>query len=351
MTAIGHNQPSIDSIVEENLLRGIYLAQLNCITRAVQDPRLSSRHLQVLAQIIERTNAKTGFAYPGRARLAADIVYYINGEPKHYTESSVATAISDLIEFGYIMAERRGVDGKGRALSHYVTKVPAKEDLEAQITAWCLKMRNQPRRKFPAPQPSDVDINITVRTKTDGDTRVSIRKPDEDTRVNVNDGIAVRNRPDVDTGIGSDVDTGIPTVTGDDLTGRSMPAFALEAEADKGAKAQADKRKKGTRLSDDWKLPHEWRRKTQTKHGLSDKQIDRQADRFYNYWVAKPGKDGVKLRWDLTWDNWIVSAIDRGLKPEGANSNNSADPDRKIMGEEAYARYQVLKREREAGHA
>src|SRR5581483_346922 len=95
---IGHNQPSFDQIAEENLLRGLYLTQLNALVRCVRDPRMSARHAQVLAEIIERTNAKTGMAYPGRARLAQDITYYVDGEPRHYSEASIASAIYDLTE-------------------------------------------------------------------------------------------------------------------------------------------------------------------------------------------------------------------------------------------------------------
>lgn len=33
-----------------------------------------------------------------------------------------------------------------------------------------------------------------------------------------------------------------------------------------------------------------------------------EADRFRDYWLAKPGKDGVKLDWKATWRNWIRNA-------------------------------------------
>jgi hypothetical protein len=201
---IGHNQPSIDSVVEENLRRGLYLAQIKTITRAVRDPRLRSLHLQVLAYIIEHTNSRSGMAYPGRARLAAEITYYnADREPKRYEPASIATAISDLIGHGYIVADKRAPEGKGRALSHYATTAPSGDELQAEIAAWCAKMRSQPKREFPGlKSTSNVDTSINITESSDVDAGISVR-PDGDTGINVNDGI------DVDTGIGADVDTGI----------------------------------------------------------------------------------------------------------------------------------------------
>lgn len=86
--------------------------------------------------------------------------------------------------------------------------------------------------------------------------------------------------------------------------------------------------KKGTRLPDDWVLPKEWR-----DWALSegrDLDIDDQALRFRDYWVAKPGSGATKLDWQATWRNWI-----RNAKP----GNGKAGEDgldrafRKIRGE------------------
>jgi len=177
MSGIGHNHPpSFDNIVAENLRRGLLLSQLHTILRAVSDPHLSGRHLQVLAQIIERTNAKSGMAYPGRARLAADITYYSHGEPKHYSVPSIANAVSDLIYWGYIVSDKRAAEGKGRALSHYATTPPSIEALRAQITAWCESIRQQPKREFPASRSADVDTSIDVRDDDDTSDHPEWRK-------------------------------------------------------------------------------------------------------------------------------------------------------------------------------
>lgn len=208
---LGHNQPSIDSVVEENLLRGLLLSQLNCITRAVRDPRLESRHLQVLAQIIERTNGKSGMAYPGRARMAADIIYYAKGEPRHYSESTIATTTWELVKYGYLIAAKMAPEGRGRALAHYATVTPSLEDLQRQITEWCEKMRGQPRRKFPSVEKApDVNTGVNVRTTPDVETDINVGPSDVDTGLNVRSS-DVKTGVDVDAGINvrADVETGV----------------------------------------------------------------------------------------------------------------------------------------------
>src|SRR4051794_31268655 len=104
---IGHNAPSLDDVVEENLRRGIYLVQLQALQRCIRDPRLNHCDRMVLAALSECTNTKTGLAYPGRAWLVANLVHYANGEPRHYSVGTVANAISKLVDLGYVVTKRR----------------------------------------------------------------------------------------------------------------------------------------------------------------------------------------------------------------------------------------------------
>ena len=304
---VGHNRPTFDNIVEENLRRGIYLSQLNCITRAVRDPRITSRHLQVLAQIIERTNTKTGFAYPGRARLAADIVYYANGEAKSYSQASIATTISDLIEYGYIIADKRGVEGKGRALSHYATTAPSVEELQAEITAWCQKIRSQPQRKFPAQQSADVDNSINVKSGTEGDTIVSVTNSDGETRVNVDNGITVSSETDGDAGIEADGDNGIATVTGIDSTGRALLSLLGEADSE----IQNHQRSRGLgrkRLTPTWAPSAAELSWVRERYDASDAQIAVQAERFRDHYIAN---GNLKADWSAAWRSWWSSDFNK----------------------------------------
>lgn len=67
---------------------------------------------------------------------------------------------------------------------------------------------------------------------------------------------------------------------------------------------------RGTRLPKDWLLPRAW-----GLWALSDPDVNAggqwteahvraTANRFRDYWTAKPGQAGVKLDWLATWRNW-----------------------------------------------
>jgi hypothetical protein len=45
--------------------------------------------------------------------------------------------------------------------------------------------------------------------------------------------------------------------------------------------------------------------------GLNSKQAVREAERFRDFWSAKPGQSGVKADWPATWRNWVRSTADR----------------------------------------
>ena len=63
---------------------------------------------------------------------------------------------------------------------------------------------------------------------------------------------------------------------------------------EKERETEKDKRKniaRGSRLPPDW-----------TPEGDYDRE---ELERFRDYWIAKAGKDGVKLDWQATWRNWL----------------------------------------------
>lgn len=64
-------------------------------------------------------------------------------------------------------------------------------------------------------------------------------------------------------------------------------------------------RKRASRLPADWKLPDDYRQAAIDK-GLSDEEINRQANRMLNWSLSS--KNGVKLDWYRTWLNWIADA-------------------------------------------
>ncbi len=80
----------------------------------------------------------------------------------------------------------------------------------------------------------------------------------------------------------------------------------IREEEKKQKKEQGQRSPKGSRLPTDW-VPSpslfDW-----AKRERPDLDIGKQASMFRNYWHAKPGKEGTKLDWDKTWQNWIYKA-------------------------------------------
>lgn len=80
------------------------------------------------------------------------------------------------------------------------------------------------------------------------------------------------------------------------------------------------KSKKGTRIPENWALTPDMGNYGRSK-GLHRREVEAEAEKFKNYWTAKPGAAGVKLDWVATWRNWIISAAQRlGRVPPGEPS-------------------------------
>ena len=74
-------------------------------------------------------------------------------------------------------------------------------------------------------------------------------------------------------------------------------------------------KKKGSRISADWRLPKEWG-DWAVQEGLDEVAVRREADKFRDYWIGKAGREGVKLDWLATWRNWVRRALqDRPARP------------------------------------
>lgn len=85
--------------------------------------------------------------------------------------------------------------------------------------------------------------------------------------------------------------------------------------------------KRGSRLPPDWELSEENRRYAAEKN-LSPAQIEREASQFRDYWLAKPGKDGVKLDWDATWRTWVRNVVKWQEARAGPESSRTPNFDR-----------------------
>jgi DNA-binding Lrp family transcriptional regulator len=83
--------------------------------------------------------------------------------------------------------------------------------------------------------------------------------------------------------------------------------------------------KRGTRLNPEW-LPEPEVRQQIAAECL---RVDLKAEhlQFVDYWIAKPGKDGLKLDWTATWRKWMRKAQSTAAARNGnGNGYHRNDP-------------------------
>jgi hypothetical protein len=76
------------------------------------------------------------------------------------------------------------------------------------------------------------------------------------------------------------------------------------------------KPKRATRIPDDFAITDEMRRWA-IEQGSSAIQVERETEKFMDYWRAVAGSKGVKLDWPATWRNWIRRGIEDGPRGNG----------------------------------
>ncbi len=99
----------------------------------------------------------------------------------------------------------------------------------------------------------------------------------------------------------------------------------------------SSKEKRGSRISENWK-PSQDDYNQALSMGLSVEQVDNEANKFRDYWIAKAGSGGVKLNWSATWRNWCRTAKSRS----GAPSYSSPFPNKQGLGGRAGAALRSL---------
>lgn len=87
-----------------------------------------------------------------------------------------------------------------------------------------------------------------------------------------------------------------------------VPTPAQPSDQSKSDQSKSDQEKttaRGSRLPADWTLPTDWKTEArQIRPEWPDHHIQRVADGFKDYWLAKAGRDGSKVSWLATWRNW-----------------------------------------------
>jgi hypothetical protein len=86
---------------------------------------------------------------------------------------------------------------------------------------------------------------------------------------------------------------------------------------------ESKRQNRGTRIAGDWTLS-EADRAFAKAEGFSDWEIQREVQKFRDYWTACAGSKGVKLDWPATWRQWIRSGAERAGKTPARSANAPA---------------------------
>jgi hypothetical protein len=305
---MGHNQPTFDQVVQDNLASGLQFAQLESLKRATYDPRLSQRHRIVLVAIIEATNGRTGMAFPGYTWLT---------KQTGYTEDGVSKTISELIEFGYLLRQKRAASRGGRALMHYAITGSTKEELQDAITIHIMKIRREAaaahlqhegwRPDWAAdPTPigrvrNEADPTPVGRVMTLPLEVGSEPNPTPVGRVNEADPTPV-----------------VPTVKKEKNIYGKLPLVdepvepttkcgvfvASETAVRAVSSTTSGKTKEGNKLDPEWALPDDWRQWSKGKLRFDDRAVDKLAEDFRDFWISSDRSKPVKREWSAIWQDW-----------------------------------------------
>jgi hypothetical protein len=122
-----------------------------------------------------------------------------------------------------------------------------------------------------------------------------------------------RDKPNIDS---------IPDeIQGGDGASAPTQQLALAVPSQPTSSPKASPR--GTRLPDDWQLPKDWG-DWAVAEGWSVDAVRSEAEKFKDYWIAKPGAPGRKADWKATWRNWMRNC--RTPKMEAVDDNGNISP-------------------------
>lgn len=104
--------------------------------------------------------------------------------------------------------------------------------------------------------------------------------------------------------------------------------------------ATPEKKRKGTRLPDDWRPTQDYVTAAQELNPDYTKDWFREtAHKFRDYWIAKSGRDATKTNWLATWRNWVRNDLEFRRGKPNANTkqldNDSTEWIDRVFGETA----------------
>jgi hypothetical protein len=68
---------------------------------------------------------------------------------------------------------------------------------------------------------------------------------------------------------------------------------------------------RGTRMTDEWRIPDEWREWAMRFASWDSQRVVRESARFRDHYLAVPGDKGVMRSWSAAWRNWMRIAVEK----------------------------------------
>lgn len=104
------------------------------------------------------------------------------------------------------------------------------------------------------------------------------------------------------------------------------PATVVADAPTQTTKAEPKRTTTSTRLPDGW-FPSRTPGNESTEAGHDQAWLQRELDRFRDYWAAQPGQRGRKANWDATWRNWVRKADEMSPSDPGHLSRRQQETD------------------------
>ena len=92
--------------------------------------------------------------------------------------------------------------------------------------------------------------------------------------------------------------------TSEPSVNRERDARARASSVDNSLSLSSEKQKNGTALPYDWDLSEDQGRWAEKEFNWSSAKVLEVADKFKDWFIAKPGPRGLSLDWNAEWRNW-----------------------------------------------
>lgn len=112
------------------------------------------------------------------------------------------------------------------------------------------------------------------------------------------------------------------------VTGGVTKPVTRKEQTIEHTKEQTKRSPRGARLTISL-IPDDWR--SFAASARPDLDPDETWERFRDYWIAKPGKDGLKADWFATWRNWVRNENARGRPMNSSRSGSVSDRNRSVL--------------------